>query len=457
MADLTLKIKGDSKEAQKAVADLRGSIQAQAQEVVRVNQQLAQSSKLSGDVVFSQLTQFRIGLTQIARGDLGGVPNIIKGIQLAGNAAEEVKPKVASLAQTFGLVDTALKLTGNNTVTAKALFGQFQNQLIKAADDSNKSSATIRKAFASFGIEVEQALLNPTKAFRQFLLATQCDSGAGLSSIKRVLGASGDISKLADGIGKAGAQLIEFEQTETAAAAGAKVLETGLSTTTLAVGGITIALVAAAAAMVAMEVAAVKLTLNFAEQSRQLQDVQNQIGLSITTLQEYGAAGQITGLKLEDLVNAQDKLIEKLAGTNKASEDFRKKLIAIGVSAENLKKPAQALEQLLPKLQNLNTDANTSAVAIDLFGKNAQKAANTAKELEANNGALKETFRDLGVVTSGEVVAGGVKLDRQLKLLDITITGLKNKIAVELVPTVTQGLALIVVAVDKLGPAFRVA
>lgn len=200
---LNFKITADPSGAARQMNDLRASV---GRSTAAISASISRSFKAASrdsEGLFTALDQARIGLEQLGRGSLGGVPNIIKSFRALRTDTDSAKT-------TLSILDAALVSVGVRSTKAADLFNEFKDRVKTGAGGVGKEADTIRAAFNALGIDMTEALLKPDKAFKNLLtLVGQFgpNSREGKAALD-LLGASvGDVSKAAGVAGQSLAQM----------------------------------------------------------------------------------------------------------------------------------------------------------------------------------------------------------------------------------------------------------
>lgn len=258
MADqeLTIRINADSDQAKKAIAEMQAQFaglnarlnafrQQAGRELIpasataSIERNLVTSFRAAqreGEGLFTVLTQLRIGLTQVGRGDVGGLPNLIKAYRDFSGAGKEAETATK-------LLDAALTASGVTSTRAADLFGEFTERVKTGISGSGAEARALRRDFELLGIDLTRALLQPDQAFAQLLKrfgeankgSAEFDAGLNL------LGASA--GKVEQAAGTAGRSLATLSSGLGAAATGALALGAVIG------GAVVVGLLAAAAAV----------------------------------------------------------------------------------------------------------------------------------------------------------------------------------------------------------------
>ncbi len=160
--DLRFKISADPSGATKQINDLRASV---GRSTAAISASISRSFKAASrdsEGLFTALDQARIGLEQLGRGSLGGIPNIIKSFRALRADTDGAKT-------TLSILDAALVSVGVRSTKAADLFSEFKDRIKAGAGGVGKEADTIRAAFNALGIDMTEALLRPEKTFKNLL------------------------------------------------------------------------------------------------------------------------------------------------------------------------------------------------------------------------------------------------------------------------------------------------
>ncbi len=436
MADLLFRIKGDAQDAQAAFAQTQALVNQQASAIVQANERIEQSAKLSGDVVFRQLTQFRIGLTQIGRGDLGGIPNLIQGFRLAGDEVSQLTPKVATAQQTLRLLDSVFAQLGATVLSGKTIFADFQAAVSLAANGTTKEAKVLRREFEALGIDLTSAIAKPDKALRDFLILV----GSGRGKVQ-----AGNILSLGQGqvnaLERAGQAIIQLEKSETAAAAAATTLSAGLSVATLTVGAFAVAAVGAVAA-------AIKLALSFKDSANEAQRLSDETGLTIAQVRLLQVAGTAANVEFSKIAQTFTQFRERaqkaLHETGEEADKVRRLFQVLGVDAKKAASdPLTAYEDLIKKLADVQDAETRSAASKVLLGARSEDLRRLFNALNADSGALRAELESLlgSIGNNNQAVS---EWNVATAKLDASWEGFKETIGASVLPVLTGLLNLIV-------------
>ncbi|HZS09430.1 MAG TPA: hypothetical protein VFD58_31650 [Blastocatellia bacterium] len=210
--------------------------QRQASDALQKLTKEFESTEKQSGAVFTALTQVRIGLSQLSRGDVGGLPNLAKAAQIFRGETDHSKTAVKAL-------DASLKILGDTTTTGSQLFTQFKQSLNDAFTGNSKSAQQLRQDFEALGIDLVKAAASPERAFLGLLQTLGRTKTGTLDAARGVAILQGNTAEVEGAAIAAGRSLNLMG----AGMSGAAVAGLGLAAALA--GGVVVALVATAAAV----------------------------------------------------------------------------------------------------------------------------------------------------------------------------------------------------------------
>ena len=220
-------------------------------------------------------------------------------------------------------------------------------------------------------------------------------------------------------------------------------LAKGLKTTAAVITG-------AMAAATAGAVASAKAFMNAAKETAAYGDTvdktSQKLGLSNKAYQEWDYVMKICGTEMSSMTTGLKTLTNKLDDAKNGSESAQAMFSALGISMEDIK--TMSREDLFNKtiagLQTMGDTTERAALANDLFGKSGQNLAPLFNLTAEETQNLIDKANDLGMVMSDEGVKASASYKDALTTLEGTMTGLKNSIMTQFMPsltTMTEGFA----------------
>ncbi|NCC84023.1 MAG: hypothetical protein EOM03_07840 [Clostridia bacterium] len=208
-----------------------------------------------------------------------------------------------------------------------------------------------------------------------------------------------------------------------------------------AFGGAAKVVGAISTAAIALGTAFVKSASDTAAYGDEIDKMSQKIGLSTEGYQKWRyVLGQSGG----DINNLQVGMKTLASAAYDGSEAFE----AIGISLED----AQSLstedlfEKTITQLASMEAGTERTALATDLFGRSATDIMPMLNGGAESIEALKKQAEDYGLIMSQDAVNASVKFRDSVSLMQQTLTGMKNRMMSEFLPSlteVTDGLALL--------------
>lgn len=202
-----------------------------------------------------------------------------------------------------------------------------------------------------------------------------------------------------------------------------------------------VAVAATATAIVGVGTALKKGIGGTAEYGDKVDKMSQKIGISAQKYQQWDYVMQRAGTSIESMKMGM-KTLSKQAESN--SDAFQK----LGISQEEVKNMSQEelFERTVKGLADMEQGTERAALASQLLGRSG---ADMGALLNGGSKAIDEQLKmaqDYGMVMSDEAVKASAAFEDSVTTMQMTATGLKNRLMGELLPAatkVTDGLALI--------------
>ena len=172
------------------------------------------------------------------------------------------------------------------------------------------------------------------------------------------------------------------------------------------------------------------------------------LGLSTDAYQKWDYVLNLAGTDMNSMTTGLKTLTNKLDDAKNGNESAIAMFDQLGISMEQA--ASMSREDLfaaaIKGFQGLEDTTERAALANDLFGKSGQNLAplfNTTAEATAE---MMKQAEDYGMVMSGDMVSASAAFQDSMTTLQGTLTGLKNNILGEFLPSMTQvtdGLAML--------------
>lgn len=260
----------------------------------------------------------------------------------------------------------------------------------------------------------------------------------------------------------AGAQEeITSQLTGAAASAGTSAGSVGGSNFASALGrglGVAGAAVAATtAAIVGTGTALYNSTAAAAAYGDQIDKTSQRLGMSTQAYQEWDYVMQLAGTSMSENSAAFRTLTNQLDAALNGSAEAAANFEALGLSMDDISNMSRedVFASIITGLQGMEDTTERAALANDLLGRSSQTLAPLLNMTAEETQAAIDTANEYGIVMSEEAVAASADFTDALTTMNATVTGLKNSMLSELMPsmtTVMNGLSK-VFAGDETGMA----
>ena len=220
-------------------------------------------------------------------------------------------------------------------------------------------------------------------------------------------------------------------------------LAKGLKTTAAVITGAMAAATAGAVAAGKAFVDSAKQTANMADE---IDKTSQKLGLSSKSYQEWDYVMKICGTEMSSMTTGLKTLTNKLDDAKNGSESAQAMFSALGISLEDIS--TMSREDLFTKtisgFQSMADSTERAALANDLFGKSGQNLAPLFNMSADATQELITKANDLNMIMSDDAVKSGASYKDSLTTLEGAMTGLKNNIMSQFMPsltTMTEGFA----------------
>ena len=217
--------------------------------------------------------------------------------------------------------------------------------------------------------------------------------------------------------------------------------------------GIKVAGAVIAGAMATVTAGAVAATKTFVDTAKQtaaygdeVDKTSQKLGLSAKAYQEWDYVMKIAGTEMSSMTTGLKTLTNKLDDAKNGSESAQAMFSALGISMEDISTMSREdlFKATIKGFQGMADSTERAALANDLFGKSGQNLAPLFNMTADETQGLIDKANDLGMVMSDEGVKGSANFTDAMTTLNGTITGLKNNLMTQFMPSlteVTEGLA----------------
>src|SRR6185369_3402682 len=213
----------------------------------------------------------------------------------------------------------------------------------------------------------------------------------------------------------------------------------GLSGPTGALGIVTVGVGTMVTAMTAASIGVWELTKNFSDLGSRLQDMSDQVNLSVETLGTFQGVGNSVNVEVEQLSTGLVAFQKNLVSGNDA-------LKALNVTSKDNE---VALRQTFKALAGVTDKTLQSALAAEVFGKSGKAMLAIVKATGGEFDVAQKKLRDWNYLMSDQSIAIADEFGDKLGELGMRAQGIGNTIATETAPAFIAAFSAIEAALDS--------
>lgn len=191
----------------------------------------------------------------------------------------------------------------------------------------------------------------------------------------------------------------------------------------------------------AMVGALVSCTMSAAETADELMTLSKTTGIETDELQKLQYAANFVDVELDTMTGAMTKLTSTMSkardGSKESAEAFKQLHVRVADAFGHLRDSNEVFYETIDALGRIKNETERDALAMKVFGKSA-KELNPL--IEAGSKQLKELgieAENLGVIMSGDDLEALGELQDSMDRFKATTEGLKNSLALTLLPVLT--------------------
>lgn len=370
------------------------------------------------------------------------------GAALVLDGEKEYKQAITNVNKSMRDIDSQLKLTKSeflgNENSLKSLRAQYEKQEQIVQTQKEKVEALLgalenaKKTYGENSEKVRDWEISLNKATAEFnkqnhALEELGKKSHGIGAIKTELG---NIKEKAQEVAE------KTEKLRGALAAVGKVSLKAVTTGMKAVG-------AAAGAVVAGATAAGKAVWSMANEAAaagdEIDKMSQKLGMSAEAYQEWDYVLGQAGVDINSMQTGMKTLTNQIDDAKNGSKDAQDRFAKLGISMKGLKTMSREdiFAATVKGFQGMADSTERAALANDLFGKSGQNLTPLFNESAASTDKLRKAAHDLGFVMSNDSVKASARFRDSLDTLQRTAKGIKNVLAAEFLPGMTdvvQGL-----------------
>ena len=182
------------------------------------------------------------------------------------------------------------------------------------------------------------------------------------------------------------------------------------------------------------------------EYGDQVDKMSQRVGLSAEAYQKWDYVLNIAGTEMSNMRIGLKTMTNQLEKAKNGGKDAQENFKKLGVSMEELKTLTreQAFEKVIKGFQGMEDSTSRAALANKIFGRSGQELTPLFNQSAESTDKLLKNTEKYGMVMSDKAVKASADFKDSLTTLQGTITGLKNKMTAEFLPSaklVTDGLA----------------
>lgn len=192
----------------------------------------------------------------------------------------------------------------------------------------------------------------------------------------------------------------------------------------------------------AMVGALVSCTMSAAETADELMTLSKTTGIETDELQKLQYAASFVDVELDTMTGAMTKLTSTMSkardGSKESAEAFKQLHVRVTDAFGHLRDSNEVFYETIDALGRIKNETERDALAMKVFGKSA-KELNPL--IEAGSKQLKELgieAENLGVIMSGDDLEALGELQDSMDRFKATTEGLKNSLALTLLPVLTS-------------------
>ena len=203
------------------------------------------------------------------------------------------------------------------------------------------------------------------------------------------------------------------------------------------VKGIAAGSVAVAGAVAGVGAALVGTAAKTAEYGDQIDKASQKLGVSSTFYQEWEAVLQHSGTSMDRMSATFKKLA---TASQDASDDQVKAFEAIGLSMDQVKSMSteELFTNVISGLQGMEEGTERTALATELLGKGAMEMGALLNTSAEDTQGMIDRVHELGGVMGEDAVKAAAEYQDQLQDMKTSFAGIKNGLASELLPTMSD-------------------
>lgn len=192
------------------------------------------------------------------------------------------------------------------------------------------------------------------------------------------------------------------------------------------------------------------------ELGSQINDTAEKLGVSTDALQKFQFAAGLAGVSSEGAATALQFLNKNLGEALGGGAEQAKMFAELGISLDDVKNGTKGAADLLPdiaqKFEEAGSDAERTALAMKVFGKQGASLVPLLKQGSGELAKLGEEFEALGGGIEADAIKQFDEAGDEVDKFKFALTGLKSRIAVQFLPgvmSIAHALQRVAVSAQK--------
>lgn len=195
-------------------------------------------------------------------------------------------------------------------------------------------------------------------------------------------------------------------------------------------------------AIATVGIGVVALAKNVSDAGDDAAKMAERVGVTATEIQELGFAADLSGTSIDALGMGlkflQRNAFEAKRGSKEAAEAFA--LLGVRVTDGNgrVKPTVQLFEEVSDAIAKIDDPAKRTALSMRIMGRSGDQLIPLMKEGGAAIRGMREEAHTLGFILNEQAIKASEALNDDFDRLSYSIRGVKNRLAVELFPIVSE-------------------
>lgn len=207
-----------------------------------------------------------------------------------------------------------------------------------------------------------------------------------------------------------------------------------------AVKGIGASAVAAGAGLAAaFAVSALsKFAIQMANTAEQVDNMAQRTGMTVEEVQRLNVVAEATGVSVNALTSAQQRLATNFSKANAGSAQQTKMFAQLGIDIKNVTGQQDLLNKVADAFAQYKDGPEKNALAMQLMGRAGTQLIPILNQGSKAMQDAADNAEKYGAIMSGETVAAAKELDDALDEQKIAFQGVGNTLAASFIPIITQ-------------------